>query len=499
MTQPDYGQLYDLIEAHTGLTLDENKRKDIQRVVEPLLAAEGLADVHSLNVLLDDLPLTDDKWRLLTQTVTIGETYFFRNRAHFNALRDRLLPDLIAGRRASGFKRLRIWSAGCASGEEPYSIAILLRELLPDLPDWDITILGTDLNVDALDRARKGLYRASAFRNETPDYLQDRWFRPVGDQFELDQVIREMVLFKPLNLVADDYPSFDSGTMGIDLLICRNVTIYFGAETTRAIVRRFFQAIVEDGWLIVGHSEPVAETYQTEGFVPRNFTNAVFYQKSAAAAENMPLPWWTAPPPAETPRRSPPPPPAQSHSLEEILARTRPKVEPKPARQSPPAEPPPAPPNGPAHGAAAGQAAEADIWQQAKAAADRGRLDDALALIDRAEGENPMLPQVHYLRALVLLQQDEADRALHALRRAIYCDPDFALAHYSLGELYARRREHRLAFRHWRLAEKAIGDLAPSQQLLLAEDLTVDILRALLTHQIGRLPASIVEDHDVPL
>src|SRR5207247_1807290 len=125
-------------------------------------------------------------WQELLQAVTIGETYFFRNQDQFNALRNEVLPQIIDKRRKSGVKQIRIWSAGCASGEEIYSVAILLRELLPDIANWSILLLGTDINAASLERARRGSYRTWSFRNETPDYLRPRWFRHDGDNYQLD-------------------------------------------------------------------------------------------------------------------------------------------------------------------------------------------------------------------------------------------------------------------------------------------------------------------------
>ncbi len=484
MNGPEYQQLYNLISTLTGLTVDENRHADIGRVVTEMLVTHGLHNVSDLVYWLAALPATHPAWRDLIRTITVGETYFFRNQAHFQTLQEDLLPKLIAQREDSGFTQLRIWSAGCASGEEPYSIAMLLEDLLPGRKNWSITILGTDINLSALERARHGVYRSSSFRSETPDDLTARWFTQTPEGFELDRRIRERVFFAPLNLVDDDYPSYDSGTMGMDLIVCRNVTIYFTEQTTRSVVRRFHAALNEGGWLIVGHAEPLASTYQEQGFVPRNFKNAVFYQKDSFATYEPPV--WTLPP-VSAPPTQPAPARDSAPRRESLLARTasllsgqrliprRPTRSRLPRQESPP----------PAQDA--GTAAPGEPWHQAKHAADRGNWDDALLWLGKADEQDILQPQVHYLRGLIKMQIEDLDGALHALRQAIYVEPRFALAHYTLGELYEKRHEVRLAIRHWRLARQIVEDLAPDTPLLFAEDLTADMLIGLLRHRLQQL------------
>src|SRR5262249_11882963 len=143
-----------------------------------------------------------------------------------------------------------------------------LRELLPDIDRWHITILATDINGSNLERAQRGQYRGWSFRNETPTSVRERWFIPEGENLKISPVIHRMVEFKLLNLISDEYPSFTTGTLHMDLILCRNVTIYFDRDTTQAIAGRFYKALNMDGWLVVGHAEPMSSVYQ--GFTPRN-------------------------------------------------------------------------------------------------------------------------------------------------------------------------------------------------------------------------------------
>ena len=468
----DYQQVLSLIQKHAGLRVHHSRMDEVVYVINDLLASMPFANVFDLLLALDTSPFTDTLWQIFIQTITVGETYFFRDQGQIEALRNHILPQLIAERRKSGRKELRVWSAGCASGEEPYSIVMLLHELLPDLANWQITVLGTDINLTFLERARRGLYRAASFRNETPDYVQKYWFRAAPDGYQLDPAIRDKVTFLPLNLVTNPDAAADTITLNMDLILCRNVTIYFEPETVRAIVARFHQALNDGGTLIVGHSELSTTLYSD--FSTQTCDRIVYYQKSGVS------------PRASDGLLATPPRAARSAIVRPRLA-------------LPPALPPallPAqlPARSSAPVSAAAENAQADaleaVWSRAKEAADREKWDEALAVLTQVEHVSMFRPEFHYLRGLVQMAAENADKALWAWRQALYCDPMFALAHYSLGELYEQRGERKLAARCWRQAMAAIAKLEPTQRLLFSEDLTVEMLQGLLAYRVRELAGS---------
>jgi chemotaxis protein methyltransferase CheR len=177
ISRTGYQPLFALIQAHTGLRVHDSRFDEIARVVDDVLASMHLTDVNDLLLILNSTTFTDPLWQTFIQAITVGETYFYRDQGQMDALRTYILPQLIADRQKTGSKHLRLWSAGCASGEEPYSLVMLLHELLPDIQNWRITVLGTDINLAFLERAKRGLFRSASFRNETPDYVQKRWFK----------------------------------------------------------------------------------------------------------------------------------------------------------------------------------------------------------------------------------------------------------------------------------------------------------------------------------
>jgi chemotaxis protein methyltransferase CheR len=429
----DYRYLCNLIQTRTGLVLDEKRRDDVARALNIILPAFNLKTPHDATLALARQSTDSAMWRHLIDAVAIGETYFFRNLDQFNALQQHVLPDLIAKRRAANWKSIRIWSAGCATGEEPYSLAIVLRELLPDIESWNLFILATDLNENSLEYARRGIYKSRSFRQETPASVRQRWFTARDESYELEASVRRMVKFAPMNLMADEYPIPDGDTANLDLIICRNVTIYFSAEATQQVITRFYQALNPGGWLVVGHAESTASS--NHDFIPRNFPNTVLYQKPSAATTRR----------AAEQRNTP------ASALPQLVDR--------------------------------------ELLAEAQAAADRQDWAEASALLELAERDRGtrMQPEVHYLRGLVLLNTGDSEGSLRAFRRALYCDSGFVLAHYTLGEVYEQHGRPKDARRHWRRAQGIVSKLDPQQPLPLTEELTAGMLNELLTYRLKAL------------
>lgn len=265
----------DLLRNRSGLFYPEHKRDDLEHGLSLVLKVTGH---RSMAELYSDALNDDTTWETILAHLTIGETSFFRNKPQFHALRHHIFPEIF-GRRTN-LRSIRIWSAGCATGEEPYSIAMLLQDILPDIQSWNISILATDINPNFLLRAREGLYGAWSFR-DTPDDIKDRFFSQEGNRWRLLTAIRSMVSFNRINLIETTYPSITNGTSALDMILCRNVTIYFDEQTTRQIVGHFYHALAPGGWLIVGHSEPQASIYHQ--FEVHNFPNTVVYRKKLDA------------------------------------------------------------------------------------------------------------------------------------------------------------------------------------------------------------------------
>lgn len=273
LSPADLARFRGLIHDRSGLDFPPSRQADLEQVLGHTLRRSGLRDADALFALLTDGARAEPILQATIASLTVGETYFFRHQPQFHALERHILPELIARRRPT--RQLRLWSAGCATGEEPYSLAILLERLLPDLADWNILLLATDLNPHALAKAQHGCYGEWSFRH-VPAEIKSNYFVARGAEFEIHPRLRSRVTFARLNLVEEVFPSFHTQTCGLDLILCRNVLIYFRDEMVRRVAGRFYQSLAEDGWLVVGHAEASQAVF--DRFTAQNFPGTVVYR-----------------------------------------------------------------------------------------------------------------------------------------------------------------------------------------------------------------------------
>ena len=215
----------------------------------------------------------------LVEYLTVGETYFLRDPAQIAALRETILPDVLA--RRSVERRLRIWSAGCSTGEEPYTLAMLLTEQ-GVTEDWDLQLIGTDVNRESLRTARAAQYPAWSFR-ATPDETRARYFEPVDKVWQVIEPIRSMARFAWMNLGAETLlqPAID-----LDLIVCRNVTIYFDDQATQRLYQALVRALAPGGWLMLGPSDPMPA--QRAGLERIEVNDTVLWRRVAVAQPALP-------------------------------------------------------------------------------------------------------------------------------------------------------------------------------------------------------------------
>ena len=266
-----------LVEHKFGLCLSDPS-DHIQKVVRQRILATGCRDFASYETLIAGQ--SSEELRALAQLLTVGETYFFRNGDHFRALVEYALPDRL---RAAGSRRpLRVLSAGCSSGEEPYTLAILLREHFPELDSSGVTIVGIDLNPAAIAKARQALYSQWSLR-ETLAPIREKYFRSVGTDLALTDDIRSMVRFEERNLFEDD-PSFWAAA-AFDIVFCRNVVIYFAPDKLGQAIKRLTEILASRGFLFLGHSESLRG--MTDDFDVLQTHNTFYYQKRDASADRL--------------------------------------------------------------------------------------------------------------------------------------------------------------------------------------------------------------------
>ncbi|WP_293331132.1 CheR family methyltransferase [Microcoleus sp. CAWBG58] len=270
-----------LIAAHTGLQIRPQDRSGFSRKILTRMKAFKIASPDKYyEILAASSPESQNEWRELALLLTTNESYFMRDKGQFSLLEKVILPELIARKiklhETLGIKpRLRIWSAGCSTGEEPYSLLIILNQLIPDWDKWKILILGTDINQAAIEKAQRGIYSPWSFRLVDPE-LQNRYFSQRKTDWEIDQNLRQFVSFRSVNLVTDNFPNIYTDLHNMDLILCRNVFVYFEAQYISQVLKKFAKTLRSGGYLMTGHAE--IHSHAIDDFQPKSFPESVVYQ-----------------------------------------------------------------------------------------------------------------------------------------------------------------------------------------------------------------------------
>lgn len=475
-----------LILERTGMHFPPNRR---DAMVRSVLAASGRSGFEEIEEYHRHLFVskTDSKaWDELIQLLIINETYFFRDTPQMDALRDHILPELVA--RHHDDRRIRVWSAGCASGEEPYSLAMLLYQLLPDIAQWNIFILGTDINKRDLLGAEKACYKERSFRVTDP-LIRERFFMPRDAAFELKPPVREMVHFAHLNLAEDVYPSLTTNTNAMDLILCRNVAIYFEEVMMREMALRFHRCLNPDGWFMVGAAE--AGSAVCDPFIFWNYPGAILYRKGIAPPHRpgsrvTPPDWDSVPVTGRDP--FPDLPPVREEPVWPLPSYPLP---------APPRLPEPADPYqeglimmGKGNYEGAIERFQARIAEDpkfvpayceiARAYANRGGLKEAGAWCQKAVKTDPLLAEAYYIFALIRQEEGAYEKAVELLKKTLYLDPNFVLAHFSLAVIHRRAGRRDEAVRHRSQALRLGAKLPPDEMMPGTDGMTAAQLLAMI-------------------
>ncbi len=451
--------------------------------------------------------LSQSEWRELIRQVTIAETYFMRDKGHIHLLQNNILPELIQAQQGS--KTLRIWSAGCSTGEEAYSIAILLQELIPDIQNWRLRIVGSDLNPEVVQKARQAIYSEWSLRSLT-DKQKNLYFTQQGALWRLHESLCKMVTFYSNNLVDDDF-SKSSDFHNFDLILCRNVFIYFEPKAIKKVLRRFHSALKNNGYLIAGHMELHGQ--DMNGFKVNVFPDAVVYKRSDLSNANSPNSY-TSPDFRNYPTPANPPSNSSTYPTSSQPQINFP-INPSPATSSAPIPPEIHSTTWESYRHASNNFADRVVpntqihdlleiktdWDRlaaAESSISRAAYREALRYLDQIQekrlhtlkihqlsaltyanlGElksayhhcqevirvEPNSPKTYYLMAHIADEMGRYDEVKQLLKKAIYLDLYFVAAYLALGDMYGRERDRDRALKMYRS--------------------TIDILKALPSHEI---------------
>ncbi len=274
---PQVFRLYqDYIKENCGIYIDDYRADALRVSLWIRMRQLGYEDYIAYLGFLKDGKKGDDEFKELLNLITVNETCFFRNPNQFEALKNHILPEIIRNK-AKSDKTIRIWSAGCSTGEEPYTIAMLVLDLIPDLKEWRVEILGTDVSRQALSRAQKGCYGERTMREMDEIYKKRYFKKDMSGEYCLSDKLKKMVSFGYHNLIKEPYPFLIMG--GWDLIFCRNVTIYFKLPSVRRVIDNFSSSLNEGGYLFIGHAETLYQI--SENFIPIEMDGAFVYKKMA--------------------------------------------------------------------------------------------------------------------------------------------------------------------------------------------------------------------------
>lgn len=468
-----------LVRESTGIRLHDHQLDTLRRTVTEGCMRFGHGDLDSYIEALGRARPASPEYEHLIAGITVGESYFFRDQAQMTFLRDTWLPALIVRRRQEGNLSLRVWSAGCSDGQELYSIALLLAGLLPDLERWNLHLLGTDLNVAALARAVHARYSEWSLR-ATTDAERQRHFRQEADgTWALSPTLRRLGRFAYLNLREDSFPSILSETVALDLILCRNVFIYFDPAMVKQVMAKFHASLAPGGCLLLGASDLV-DSSRLNGFSLRQAEDTSYLVREEEVS--APTPAIPPPPRRAASRPAAPPPPAPSGG---------------PRPETPPPDPSR---TGIIHllaRGAWGEALEETLhshaagddsaltWQfRAKALANLGRAREALEACDASLQRDSTDRHTYFLRAMVLLEMHRLPEAEAALRRTLYLDRDFLEAHYQLALLQMRRGERQAGLKSMRNALAIAERTSPERRLHDAAGRDHERMAAILRHEL---------------
>ena len=395
MKETVFKEIKERIGTELGLLVREQDDDALRKVITERVSALNLTDEEQYNQLLNSNGDIFRERQELTIPLTAGETYFFRDVGQHALLKERILPELLERHHAT--HSLRMWSAACSTGEEAYSLAILLDEIMGEPAQWNILILGTDINRHAIEKAQRGIYTEWSFRGMS-DERRQRYFRRNKDTWQLDDAIRKRVVFRTGDLVADPFPAISANLYSMDLILCRNTFIYMTPDVVSRIADKFAETLAEGGYLITGHGELHAHHFGK--LRARVFPESIVYQKVSA--------------PFSAQRPVPVKPVAGLAAAHKAVAPVSPRQPvPRENREQ--------------------RITEIQLaWQYA----NQGQQDRAAKICGGLIAENPLNAEPYYLLALLAQERTDFVEAVNLLKKVIYLDHSFIAAYLDLGDLY---------------------------------------------------------------
>jgi len=448
-TEDEFLLFQNFIRENSGIFIDEPKRDQLRRALLARTTFMNLSGYTEYYKFLKYNPRGEEEFKELLNLITVSETYFFRDAKHFVTLRKYVLPNIIKKKQAQGNNWIRIWSAGCSTGEEPYSIAITLLENLQPFQMWNVEIFASDVSTKALKSAEEAVYTKWSLRSTDRSYIE-KYFIQKDKKFFLKNEIKKMVNFEYFNLIKEPFPLSKMGDYW-DIIFCKNVTIYFKPESTKRVINNFYKSLQKEGYLFIGASESLYHISNAFKLIEVD-TNFIYQKpleditqeqikgpKTIIEKITLPTKLYKKPQKVDELKKE----------VEEIKEKAKlPSTDEKIKELYKNAQ----------------YYFEADMFEKAlfelmkiievtdehaetylmlaDIYANKEQFDDAERECRRALELNSLLSPAHFLLGIILNKKGKKEEAINEFKKSIYLDQNLPLAHFNLANIYYENKEY---------------------------------------------------------
>lgn len=432
-------KIADFLNQHMGLSESAYQKSDIESRIHRCMSAAKVIDPEAYLGLIqcDKIALN-----ALVNEITVNETYFFRESKHFDFIKKNIVK--------TNNRKNRVWSAGCSSGEEAYSLAMIFSQMLPA---QDFSILATDVSLAMLTKANCAIFGQWSMRNVDPAILV-QYFTKYNNQYHLNKKIKNMVQFKQLNFVADDYPSIESGVYDMDLIMFRNVLMYIDKNLAQMVLDRVVAALAPGGVLLMGSSDPIIDNRKDLKIVIENF--GLCYRKQDVHAQ------------CECQSNNKYLDSTQSEEIKKtdftnsLWPDSNPKV-------------------------TVGSDKKNFNIQKIQEMIEAKNTQEAIEKLNTIILDDELQPELHFLKATLLVDKGEINEAIQNIKRAIFLDPFFLMAHFFLGDLLLRKRKTITARKYYITVEHLAQARPDNEQVPFGDGMTAGALAKIAKVRAGNL------------
>lgn len=464
-----------LICDRLGIVVNNYQKNDLSKTIKNACEKFNCSASEYLN-LIKHCPSHSPLLEHLVAGVTIGETYFFRDKKQIDLLKKHLLPTIIQSKRKENNFSIRIWSAGCSSGEEIYTIAMLIYELVPDIEKWTLNLLGTDINTNSLNKAIAGVYNEWSMRS-TDGYFKETYFHKKHNTYVIVDKIRERVKFDYLNLNDNSYPSIFNGTNAQDLILCRNVLIYFDSNKIKKLMSKLSNSLNLEGYLLLGASDPI-ELSETKLEFQHNYgmlfsrktiepviKEKVILADSIKKEIKIEKPTLVAKPIDRDMNKILETTKVSNHLIAKLLNESKWSDILSILEMN-------------------NDTSSYLMTAKAVSLANLGKLEEAIQIFQKVIKHDPTNKHAYFTYALTLIEMNKLQQAEKLLRITLYLDNQFVVAHYQLRLLLLRNKQHDSGLKCLKNALAIVSTKNPEQEVSESPGLSYERLSEILKYEI---------------